>query len=118
MLLLIICNHSLRLYRTIWNCVTDSINQGKIETYLIETVDYPGTEILKEKVAFNNGTPEVTLVLFGDRIPVELADKWSTAFSQKFSGTLTIVQDEKRSSRTQGNTLKMVQLYSESERRS
>ena len=32
------------MYRT----VTDSINQGKIETYLIETVDYPGTEILKE----------------------------------------------------------------------
>ena len=31
------------MYRT----VTDSINQGKIETYLMETVDYPGTEILK-----------------------------------------------------------------------
>ena len=35
------------MYRT----VTDSINQGKIETYLTETVDYPGTEILKERLS-------------------------------------------------------------------
>ena len=96
------------MYRT----VTDSINQGKIETYLVETVDYPGTEILKEKVAFNNGTPEVTLVLFGDRVPVELADKWSTAFSKKFSGKLTIVQDEKEAQGLEEMS-KMVQLYSE-----
>ena len=87
------------MYRT----VTDSINQRKIETYLTETVVYPGTEILKEEIAFNGGTPEVTLVLFGDRVPSGLTGQWSTAFSEEFGGALAIVQDQKRSTRPRGN---------------
>ena len=64
-----------------------------------------------EKIVFTNGTPEVTLVLFGDRVPVELADKWST-FLVKFGGTLNIVQDEKEAQGLEEMS-KMVQLYAE-----
>jgi len=96
------------MYRT----VTDSINQRKIETYLTETVDYPGTEILKEEIAFNGGVPGVTLVLFGDRVPNELTTQWSEAFSKEFGGSLAIVQDEKEAQGLEEMS-KMVQLYSE-----
>ena len=41
------------MYRT----VTDSINQAKIETYLTETVDYPGTEILKKEISLMEVPP-------------------------------------------------------------
>lgn len=51
-------------------------------------------------------------MLFGDRVPIELAEKWSTSFSQKFSGTLSIVQDEKEAQGFEKMS-KMVQLYSE-----
>ncbi len=96
------------MYRT----VTDSINQAKIETYLTETVDYPGTEILKKEISFNGGTPQVTLVLFGDRVPGELTKEWSSSFKQEFEGSLSIVQDEKEAQGLEEMS-KMVQLYSE-----
>ena len=50
------------MYRT----VSDSIVEKRIDTYLSETIEYPGTEILKKEVAFINGTPEVSLVLLAN----------------------------------------------------
>ena len=96
------------MYRT----VSDSIVEKRIDTYLSETIEYPGTEILKKEVAFINGTPEVSLVLFGERIPENLTQEWSNSFEDEFKGSLVLVQDEKEAQGVE-ELAKIVELYSE-----
>ena len=96
------------MYRT----VSDSIVEKRIDTYLSETIEYPGTEILKKEVAFINGTPEVSLVLFGERIPENLTQEWSNSFEDQFKGSLVLVQDEKEAQGVE-ELAKIVELYSE-----
>lgn len=95
-------------YRT----VTNSLNQGRVETFITETIVYPGAEIVKEDIAFNGGTPEVSIVLFGELVPDNLTGEWASKFENDFSGTLTIVQGDNPKDGLLEMS-KLVNLYSE-----
>jgi uncharacterized hydrophobic protein (TIGR00271 family) len=95
-------------YRT----VSNTLNQSKVQTFITETVIFPGAEIVKEEISFEAGKPQVNLVLFGELVPNNLTEKWSSDFQSEFKGSLTIIQGDNG----QDGLLemsKLVNLYSE-----
>lgn len=95
-------------YRT----VTNSLSQARVEEYVSETIVFPGAEIVKEDIAFEGGSPKVSVVLFGDLVPENLTMKWIKEFENIFKGELTIVQGENPKDGLLEMT-KLVNLYSE-----
>jgi uncharacterized hydrophobic protein (TIGR00271 family) len=95
-------------YRT----VTNTLEQTRVEQFVMENVVYPGAEIVKEEVSFEGGKPVVDVVLFGELVPENLIQKWSLDFSEKNGGTLNIVQG-KDDSNGLLEMSKLVNLYSE-----
>lgn len=95
-------------YRT----VTNSLSQARVEEYVSETIVFPGAEIVKEEIAFEGGSPKVSVVLFGDLVPENLTMKWIKEFENIFKGELTIVQGENPKDGLLEMT-KLVNLYSE-----
>lgn len=95
-------------YRT----VTNSLSQARVETYVAETIIFPGAEIVKEDISFDGGSPEVSVVLFGDLVPENLTTKWKEEFTKIFEGKLTIVQGDNPKDGLLEMT-KLVNLYSE-----
>lgn len=95
-------------YRT----VTNSLSQARVEEYVSETIVFPGAEIVKEDIAFEGGSPKVSVVLFGDLVPENLTLKWIKEFEKIFKGELTIVQGDNPKDGLLEMT-KLVNLYSE-----
>jgi hypothetical protein len=95
-------------YRT----VTNSLSQARVETYVAETIVFPGTEIVKEDISFDGGSPKVSVVLFGDLVPENLTNKWKKEFTTIFEGELSIVQGDNPKDGLLEMT-KLVNLYSE-----
>lgn len=95
-------------YRT----VTNTLSQSKVEEFVLETVVFPGTEIVKEEISFVGGAPEVNLVMFGEQIPENLTSKWKQDFETAFGGSLTIVQG-KGENQSIMEMSKLVNLYTE-----
>lgn len=95
-------------YRT----VTNSLNQGKVESYISQTIVFPGAEIVKEDVKFNGGAPQVSVVLFGELVPDNLTNKWISEFDSEFNGELIIVQGDNPKNGLLEMS-KLVNLYSE-----
>lgn len=95
-------------YRT----VTNSLSQARVETYVAETIIFPGAEIVKEDISFDGGSPEVSVVLFGDLVPENLTTKWKEEFTKIFEGKLMIVQGDNPKDGLLEMT-KLVNLYSE-----
>jgi len=95
-------------YRT----VTNTLAQTKVHNFVEETVVYPGTEVVKEEITFAGGLPEVNIVLFGELIPEDLVSQWESIFTDKFKGSLSIIQGD-NGNESLMELSKLVNLYSE-----
>jgi hypothetical protein len=95
-------------YRT----VSNTLAQSKVHTFVESTVVFPGTEIVKEEISFDEGNPNVNLVLFGELIPDNLVEKWENDFKIKFEGELDIIQGDNGNDNLLEMS-KLVNLYSE-----
>lgn len=95
-----------------YTTVSNTIAQGKVHSFVESTVVYPGTEIVKEEISFNEGHPQVSLVLFGELIPENLVEQWATDFNTKFEGQLNIIQGDNGNDNLLEMS-KLVNLYSE-----
>lgn len=95
-------------YRT----VSNTIQQTKVESFISETVVFPGAEIVKEEVSFEGSKPRVELVLFGELVPDNLINKWASDFEALNGGTLHIVQGKDNENGLLEMS-KLVNLYSE-----
>jgi hypothetical protein len=95
-------------YRT----VTNSLSQARVETYVAETIVFPGAEIVKEDISFDGGSPKVSVVLFGDLVPENLTKSGRKNSPPSLKGSSAIVQGDNPKDGLLEMT-KLVNLYSE-----
>lgn len=95
-------------YRT----VSEGIHTGQITAYLTDHVRYPGMEVVKQTVRFEDGNPAVDLVLLGEYVPDALLSEWQAGLSSAVPGaTLHVVQNQ-QSTAGLDEMQRLVDLYS------
>lgn len=78
-------------YRT----VTEGIHSGQITEYLTEHVRYPGMEVVKQEIRYEDGHPHVDLVLLGEHVPDALLSEWQSGLAGVVAdATLKVVQNQ------------------------
>jgi len=95
-----------------YKTVSNTLAQSKVHNFVEATVVYPGTEVVKEEITFDQGHPQVSLVLFGELIPENLVEQWEDDFNTKFEGHLDIIQGDNGNDNLLEMS-KLVNLYSE-----
>jgi uncharacterized hydrophobic protein (TIGR00271 family) len=95
-----------------YKTVSNTLAQSKLHDFVEATVVYPGTEVVKEEITFEQGHPQVSLVLFGELIPENLVGQWERDFNTKFDGHLEIIQGDNGNDNLLEMS-KLINLYSE-----
>lgn len=79
----------------LYNTVKQSIQTTKLNQFLSEFVVYPGVEVVKRDIAFEEGVPEVNVVLLGETVPEGVIAQWQEGLRSAMpEATLSVVQNE------------------------
>lgn len=107
MLIVVIVPSGWILFRT----VSNSLAERNVEEFITENVQFPGTEIVKKEIDFAGANPQVSIVLFGEQVPSNLVEQWTTTFKTELNGTLSIVQGKGQEGLQEMS--KLVNLYTQ-----
>ena len=96
----------------LYNTVSRSVTTSKIQGFVTETVAYPGTEVVKREVEFEEGRPVAHVVLLGATVPLDVIAQWSAKLEEIMpAASLELVQNEAPSGLE--DLQRMVNLYAE-----
>lgn len=95
-------------YRT----VSEGIQTGQISTYLTEHVSYPGMEVVKQTIRFEDGTPAIDLVLLGEFVPEALVTEWQNGLGKFIPGAVLNIVQNQQSTAGLDEMQRLVDLYS------
>jgi hypothetical protein len=94
-------------YRT----VSEGIQTGNITTFLTEHVSYPGMEVVKQEITFEDGKAQVNLVLLGEFVPPALLSEWQSGIASAIPGTSLHVVQNKQGTDGLDEMQRLVDLY-------
>ena len=96
----------------LYNTVSRSVQKAKIQSYVAQTVSFPGSEVVKQVVRFVDGEPKVQVVLLGATVPAEMLVQWQKGLTDQVpDAQLEVVQNEGPSGLE--DLQRMVTLYAE-----
>ena len=96
----------------LYDTVSRSVTSSKIQAFVSETVEFPGTEVVKREVEFVEGRPVAHVVLLGATVPADLIAQWANKLSERMpEATLEVVQNDGPSGLE--DLQRMVNLYAE-----
>jgi uncharacterized hydrophobic protein (TIGR00271 family) len=79
------------LYQT----VHQSVESTQINQYLSEVVQYPGVEVVKRDIEFQDGMPMVNVVLLGATVPAGVVEQWQEGLVARLpKARMSVVQNE------------------------
>lgn len=96
----------------LYNTVRQSVQKAKIQSFVSETISFPGSEVVKQEVSFEEGEPRVQVVLLGATVPQEMMAQWQSGLAEKVpNARLEVVQNDGPSGLE--DLQRMVNLYAE-----
>ena len=96
----------------LYNTVRQSVQKAKIQSFVSETISFPGSEVVKQEVSFEEGEPRVQVVLLGATVPQEMMAQWQSGLVEKVpNARLEVVQNDGPSGLE--DLQRMVILYAE-----
>ena len=96
----------------LYNTVSRSVQKAKIQAFVAENVSFPGAEVVKQEVDFEEGDARVHLVLLGATVPADMMSQWREGLADRVpNARLEVVQNEGPSGLE--DLQRMVNLYAE-----
>ena len=96
----------------LYNTVSRSVQKAKIQAFVAENMSFPGAEVVKQEVDFDEGDPRVHLVLLGATVPADMMAQWREGLAKRVpNARLEVVQNEGPSGLE--DLQRMVNLYAE-----
>ena len=96
-----------------YSTVSTSIEDGQIQGFVQERVDYPGTEIVGQTIDREGEVPRLNLVLLGEYVPEPTILQWREDFARLVPGVaFNVVQNSKDNAGLE-ELERMVDLYAQ-----
>ena len=96
----------------LYNTVSRSVKESKIQTFISKTVAFPGTEVVKQEISHVDGVPVVQVVLLGATVPEDMVSQWKEGLAELLpEAELQVLQNDGPSGLE--DLQRMVNLYAE-----
>ena len=96
----------------LYNTVSRSVKESKIQTFISKTVAFPGTEVVKQEISHVDGVPVVQVVLLGANVPEDMVSQWKEGLAELLpEAELQVLQNDGPSGLE--DLQRMVNLYAE-----
>ena len=96
-----------------YSTVSTSIEDGQIQGFVQDRVDYPGTEIVGQTIDREGEVPRLNLVLLGEYVPAPTILQWREDFARLVPGVaFNVVQNSKDNAGLE-ELERMVDLYAQ-----
>ena len=93
--------------------VSTSIEDGRIQAFIEDRVNYPGTEIVGQDIDREGEVPRLNLVLLGEFVPEPTVVQWRTDFARLIPGVAFNVVQNSRDDAGLAELERMVDLYAQ-----
>jgi len=96
-----------------YTTVTTSIEDSRIQAFIEDRINYPGTEIVGQNIARDGEVPRVNLVLLGEFVPEPTVVQWREDFARLVPGVAFKVVPNSRDDAGLAELERMVDLYAQ-----
>ena len=93
--------------------VSTSIEDGRIQAFVDDRVNYPGTEIVGQTIDRDGEVPRLNLVLLGEFVPDPTVVQWRQDFARLIPGVAFNVVQNSRDDQGLAELERMVDLYAQ-----
>lgn len=96
-----------------YKTVSETVVTSRINGYVVEHAQFPGTEVVKSEILWVSGAPHVHLVLLGEFVPESLIEQWAEGLGKEVpDAEMHVVQNTKDATGLAEMT-RLIDLYSE-----
>lgn len=96
-----------------YKTVSETVVTSRINSYVGEHAQFPGTEVVKSEILWVSGAPHVHLVLLGEFVPESLIEQWAEGLGKEVpDAEMHVVQNTKDATGLAEMT-RLIDLYSE-----
>ena len=96
-----------------YTTVTTSIEDSRIQAFIEDRINYPGTEIVGQNIDRDGEVPRVNLVLLGEFVPEPTVVQWREDFARLVPGVAFKVVQNSRDDAGLAELERMVDLYAQ-----
>jgi len=93
--------------------VSTSIEDGRIQAFVEDRINYPGTEIVGQTINREGEVPRLNLVLLGEYVPELTVVQWREDFARLIPGVAFNVVQNSRDDASLAELERMVDLYAQ-----